>query len=683
MPLTQAKNLPHTQGDRWTMLAFRLGIVALLVIGCAGCGTEEAPAQAALKCAIPAGQKPDSAAELSCPADFAALAWRPPGASIPGARSTKTIVDTADANQLYFLNAEKFPLHYPFAVKYLSGKGKPLVKDQGSFAKEYFSPTRRFLLGAVTAYDRPGQAQPTIWTWEIAPYDTMSKDQIVQAYDAVAAKTWFGKELYLHLNTQALTTLAVQLPKRIKVITTTALFAGSTFQALNPGTAVGQLRFYKVEDLDAKKTWVTPRDVAVLDRVPNDISVVAGLVTAQLQTPLSHVNVLSQNRGTPNMALVGADTNSKLRALENRWVKLEVTGFDWKIAEVTKAEADAWWQAHKPAVVAVPKLDLSVQAPRDCTQITSADVAAFGGKASNYGQLAHIPDLPVPKAFAVPVYFYHQFALQHGIPGKVAALLADSKFTDDPLVREKKLQELADFVEQAPLDPAFEALLAAKIAQDLPNQRVRLRSSTNAEDLDGFTGAGLYTSETFDPANPSKGLTKAVRKVWASLWNLRAFEERTWRGIDHSAVAMALLVHRGFPTEDANGVALTNNLFDPLQPAFYVNVQKGDVSVVQPPADVTTDQFLHYFAYPGQPVVWLGHSSLVPEGQQVLSPAQIAELGIALDRLHQAFAPIFAKTGQFFAMDVEFKFNTDPGEPSKLWIKQARPHQGWATTGGQ
>lgn len=664
------------------MRLFSLAVLVVVALAAAACGSEEPAPKAELKCAIPAGEHPDSAAELGCPADFAALAWRPPDASIPGARSTKTILDTADADRLYFLNAEKYPLHYPFALKFLSGKGKPLVKDQGSFAKEYFSPTRRFLLGAVTAYERPNQPQPTIWTWEIAPYDTMSKDQIVQAFDAVAAKAWFGQNLYLHLNSEAHTALATQLPKRIRVISTAQLFAGSTFQALNPGTAVGQLRFYKVADLDAKKTWVTPRDVAVLDRVPNDISVVAGLVTAQLQTPLSHVNVLSQNRGTPNMALVGADSDAKLRALENRWVKLEISAFDWKIAEVTKAEADAWWQTHKPAVVAVPKLDLSVQAPRDCSEITAADVAAFGGKAANYGQLCHIAELPVPKAFAVPVYFYHQFAAQHGLPGKLAALQADPNFTDDPLVREQKLQELANFVELAPLDPAFEALLAAKIAKDLPNQRVRIRSSTNAEDLDGFTGAGLYTSETFDPADPKKSLPKAVRKVWASLWNLRAFEERTWRGIDHGAVAMALLVHRGFPTEDSNGVALTNNLFDPMQPAFYVNVQKGDVSVVRPPAGVTTDQYLHFFAYPGQPVVWLGHSSLVPAGQQVMAPGQFAELGAALDRIHQGFASIYSKSGQFYAMDVEFKFNTDPGEAPKLWIKQARPHPGWAASGG-
>lgn len=656
-----------------------LGFLSALLcaMGTLACGSSADP-PAAQKCLIAAGAEVDYAQQLGCVADFDALAWRPPDTSIPGARSSKTIVDTAqaqgsDPGALYLINASKYPIHYTFAQKFLSGKGKPLVKDAGSFAaQEYFSPTRRFLLGALTRYDGP-----KVWAWEIAPYDTMTPEQITAAWDKLVAHIPFGKELYFHPTSEALQTLSAQLPPRIRVISTDQLFKGSDFQPLNPGVAIGQLRFYKVAELDAKSRWVTPRDIAVLDAVPNDISVVAGLVTAELQTPLSHVNVLSQNRGTPNMGLKGAMQHAKLRGLENRWVRLEITAFDWKISEVTKAEADAWWQSHKPPAVKVPELDLSVAEPRDCSQVTSADVAAFGGKGANYGQLCHIKGLPVPPAIIVPVYFYHQFSQKIGLPARIQALQADQAFANDPLVREQKLAELQDFVESAPLDPAFEASLTQQIAGHFPNQRVRVRSSTNAEDLDGFTGAGLYTSKTYDPADPGKPLAKAVRQVWASLWNLRAWEERDWRGIDHQAVAMALLIHRGFPAEDANGVALTNNLFDPTQPAFYVNVQFGDTPVVRPPVEVTTDQFLYFYAYPNQPIAWMGHSSLMPAGKSVLSLAQVQELGAALNVLHEAFAPIYAKPGKFYAMDVEFKFNTDPGQGSKLWIKQARPHPGW------
>lgn len=653
--------------------AILLMMATLLAAAC-----QDEPAAAAPKCLLDPAAKPDFAQRLGCVGDFDALAWRPPDSSIPGARSSKTIVDTAEASgadpgALYLLNAAKYPIHYTFAQKFLSGKGKPLVKDAGSFAaQEYFSPTRRFLLGALTRYDGP-----KVWAWEIAPYDTMSPAQLTAAWDKLVANIPFGKELYFHPTSEALQTLSAQLPPRIRVISTAQLFAGTDFQPLNPGVAIGQLRFYSVAELDAKSRWVSPRDVAVLDAVPNDISVVAGLVTAELQTPLSHVNVLSQNRGTPNMGLLGAMQHAKLKPLENKWVRLEVTAFDWNIREVSKAEADAWWQAHKPPAVQVPKLDLSVTAPRDCTQVTAADVAAFGGKGANYGQLCHIAGLPVPPALLVPVHFYQQFSQQHGLPARIQALQADPAFANDPLVREKKLRELQEFVESAPLDPAFEATLTQLIAQRYGQQRVRVRSSTNAEDLDGFTGAGLYTSKTFDPADPAKPLARAVRQVWASLWNLRAWEERDWRGIDHQAVAMALLIHRGFPDEDANGVALTNNLFDPTQPAFYVNVQQGDTPVVRPPLEVSTDQFLYFYAYPNQPLAWLGHSSLVPAGQTVLTLAQVQELAAGLTLLHEAFAPIYAKPGKFYAMDVEFKFNSEAGEPSRLWIKQARPHPGW------
>ena len=45
------------------------------------------------------------------------------------------------------------------------------------------------------------------------------------------------------------------------------------------------------------------------DDVPNDIPLVGGLITEAFQTPLAHVNVLSQNRGTPNAGLAGARGN--------------------------------------------------------------------------------------------------------------------------------------------------------------------------------------------------------------------------------------------------------------------------------------------------------------------------------------------------------------------------------------
>ncbi|CAN0584847.1 unnamed protein product, partial [Laminaria digitata] len=188
---------------------------------------------------------------------------------------------------------------------------------------------------------------------------------------------------------------------------------------------------------------------------------------------------------------------------------------------------------------------------------------AFGGKAAHYGALSHIPEVPTPKAFAVPVYFYTQFMQDNGFTERVQGLLQDADFTGDAATRDQALQQLRDDMMATALDPEFLATVLDKLRTEYPGIRMRFRSSTNAEDLDGFTGAGLYTSKSGDPDDPERRVEDAIREVWASVWFFRAFEERSYRGIDHLSVAMALLVHRSFPDEEANGVALTNNPFDP------------------------------------------------------------------------------------------------------------------------
>jgi hypothetical protein len=117
-----------------------------------------------------------------------------------------------------------------------------------------------------------------------------------------------------------------------------------------------------------------------------------------------------------------------------------------------------------------------------------------------------------------------------------------------------------------------------------------------------------------------------------------------------------------------------------MEPAFYVNVQVGEESVVQPDAGVCSDVYLHYYDMPGQPVVYLGHSSLVDEGETVLSNTQIYALGTALSAIHEQFREVYGDA-DFYGMDVEFKFdddwNEDPEDEPSLWIKQARPYPGW------
>ena len=681
----------------WSMSAWRLapwGFVALvgMVSGCLEDKkpkppTPEDPPE---KCTLAAEDTdPDFTAAIGCRADYLAVASPPLIATIPGALSAKTVVDRIDGDALYFQNSRRFPIHWNFASAHLSGNGLPIVPPLGQFNQtEYYAPDRRFVLGALNYYEGPA-----VWAYEIAPYDTADAEMITLAFRLIQDHFWFGNHLMFHPTSDNVAREAANLPDDVPIVTTDELFAGIDYQPLNLATAMGQLRFFSNQDLETR--YLSFRDIAVLEAVPNDLAVCSGTITQEFQTPLSHINVLAQNRRTPNMGLRGAFTNSELRALEGHWVELTVGALNYSVREVTREEADLWWDDHRPPAVQVPTVDLSVTELTDIEEVLPVDtlglgaalakaIPAFGGKASHFAAFPYIETfaIPYPKAFVIPIYFYRQFMEQNGFDVRITAMLADSSFQNDPAVRESQLQQLRDDIEAAPFDAALEAALLAKLNGEYPNTRMKFRSSTNAEDLGGFTGAGLYQSAAYDPNDVTRPLGRALRKVWASVWRFRAYEERDYRSISHLEVGMAVLIHRAYPTEDSNGVAITANIFDPngIEPGQYINSQKGDVSVVLPPAGVTSDQFVYHYDMPGQPSVFFAHSSLIPSGQTVLTRAQTAELGEALAAIHNYFRPVYGTVAtEFYAMDIEFKFDTDPNAPengSQLVIKQARPYPG-------
>lgn len=630
---------------------------------------------------------PEYLATIGCTSDFDWLAAAPIDADLPSARSAKVVLDTADGNKLYVQNSELYQIHYDFVSTHLSGNGLPLVPQLTDFnTTEYYTPGRRFVLGAVTYY-----ADPKVWALEVAPYDTASATMIQSLYDAVKAAAFFGPALTFHPTSEAVAAEAAKLPSTIPIETTAQLYAGTSYQPLTLGTTVGRLHFTTAANLATE--YLPYEDVVVLDEAPNDITVVRGLITQEFQTPLSHVNVLSRNRRTPNMGLRGAMDNAELRALDGQLVTLTVGASAWTVQAASQEEADAFWESHRPTPVVLPTLDLAVKDLRDIEDVTpetsgvalrdalKTAVNAFGGKAAHYSILAKTEGVPVPKAFAIPVFYYDQFMKQNGLYDRIDALLLDSTFTGDPAARDSALAEFRTAIETAPVDEAFQTMLKAKLAADYPGESMRFRTSTNSEDLEGFPCAGCYESHTGDAGDWPDTLD-AIRKSWASIWLFRTFEERSYYGVDHKSVGMALLVHHNFPAEEANGVAITNNPYDVsgLEPAFFVNVQwGGDAEVVHPPAGIFSDQLLYFFGNPNQPVTYLSHSNLVDTGTTVLSNAQLHALGLALSAIHERFSEAYGPaSGQsgWYAMDVEFKFDDDenPGQTPTLSVKQARPY---------
>lgn len=142
----------------------------------------------------------------------------------------------------------------------------------------------------------------------------------------------------------------------------------------------------------------------------------------------------------------------------------------------------------------------------------------------------------------------------------------------------------------------------AALASFDPKRKIRFRSSTNVEDSDAFTGAGLYDSASgcladdtdADSVGPSqcapaetkeKGVFRALQKVYASFYNDNAVFARLLYSVKESEAGMAVLCHYSYPDEDemANGVAV-NTREDAVSDNFQLVTQLGATSVTNPEA---------------------------------------------------------------------------------------------------
>ncbi len=420
--------------------------------------------------------------------------------------------------------------------------------------------------------------------------------------------------------------------------------------------------------------WPTFRDVAILPHLLNELPTVAGVITLEAQTPLSHVNLRAAQDEVPNAWIRNALDDPAVTDLIGKYVRYEVTAgaeADYTLTEATAAEVAAHHSARRPETVQAPSRDLTVTAYADIDDIAFGDADAYGAKAANLAELRDLTlsNVEVPDGYALPFHFYDEFMKHNGLYATVDGLLADAAFQAGIGERDAKLTRLRRSIR----DGAFPDALRGEIG-DLQDEfpdttSIRCRSSTNNEDLPAFNGAGLYDSVTH---NPDEGhLEKSIKQVFASLWNLRAFEAREFHRVDHKAAAMGMLLHPNFSGEIANGVAVSENVFLTFSgpaDAYYVNAQLGEELVTNPDGHLPEELLLSKDAEFTVSVV--SRSSLAEGGAAVLSDEHIATLHAALGTIDSRFATLHnVADGTDFAIEIEFKVTA----ANALAIKQARP----------
>ena len=558
-----------------------------------------------------------------------------------------------DRPRIYFVNTKTYDTHNDF----LRAVGLQRSEDMLTGGLDYHSD--------LVAPD----GSRGLYSYRLFPFSTYHHFSLVaRAYTVLAASMpLLSDNLAFNARNAILSSLLSDLPSysdsRVNLVFDIDIYGDTGFLALNPGEGYGLLRSMASGDR------ANPRDVVIYEALPNDLPRVAGIISTAPQTPLSHVNLRAVQDSVPNAYIRDALDDAAIDALIGSYVRYLVTDDGWTLNAATRAEVDKHYAASRPAGTQTPQRDLSVTTITPLSEIDFDDWQAFGVKAANVAVLRTLgfPAGTVPDGFAIPFYFYDEFMKDNGFYTRIQTLLADSDFQSDFDTQEKELKKLRKDIEDADT-PEWIIAAVETMNEGFPEGiNRRYRSSTNNEDLPGFSGAGLYSSKSQKPSEDEDDLAKSLKEVYASLWNFRAFVERDFHRIDHKAAAMGILVHPSYQDELVNGVAVS---FDPAygtDGSYYVNSQVGEDLVTNPEAHSVPEEVL---LRPDDTYTVVATSNQVASGQLLMTDAQLRQLRDHLFVIHYHFENLYQPAAdEPFAMEIEFKITSE----NILAIKQARP----------
>lgn len=512
----------------------------------------------------------------------------------------------------------------------------------------YFVQDKRYVAGSVHTYFLDGGTDP-VYGIQFYPQDVAREETVLEAVRTVAEAIAIPGVRIAFVSSgtqQTVDTVADELDALgVEVIPLDRILGSIVYLPLNVGDAWGHLRIFP-PDLDELR----PTDIPIFDELPLDLSVVAGTMTRAVQDTNSHVNLKSKERGTPNAVLRDAGPDHpRLALFADQPVHLVVGRDDFSIESSTEDEVAQKLaeKLNKPLVHLEWDAETTIRSYAEMAAGTPRQALAFnaryGGKAANLGFLTHRdvlgtvddPGSPsadrgydlVPAGFGVPLQAYADFVAHppnSDILALIERLVADVQggqlSPKDLALRSEEMQHA--FMAGSFPPGALEAI-RAKLDEVLPGvEKIKVRSSANAEDIPNFDGAGLHDSfaadtdkrdrpigscliETDDEGGEVKRKVKpksvgcAVKGVYASLWNKRAIEERFFARIDQTDIAMGLAIVPAYDLESeivANTVVVTRVLNTDDVFGYSLSVQQGNNLVTNPDAgtwsEVTVASFL-------------------------------------------------------------------------------------------
>jgi phosphoenolpyruvate synthase/pyruvate phosphate dikinase len=622
------------------------------------------------------------------------------GGTLGGYSFVKVVVDRENS-VIHFLNDARHSFHAIYIGEEILGVPEERVRAEIDAYNQdfYHAPDRRFLLGILALH-------PQMLSLETVEVDTMPAELIREFHAFVARYVDPALPLVFKPANQLQERIVREIPpSELPRVFAHELFSTAPFVALNPGTATGRLRAFHSE-AEYRAATLDWSDIIVMDRVPDDVPRLSGIVNARHTTPLSHTNVLATGWQIPNAVQLGALADVERRGLDGKWVEYTVDTQALSLREVPEpaAATPPSWYAQR-VTLEEPESERSPIV--NLARLRAADRYRYGTKAANLGELHHVLahgsqrllgfyqvprpprenllpylarllDVPasgsdlaaaarrlfddhvrVPRGIALPFSLQRRFLessprIQQAIGKLKMACELDAREIEPLCV------ELQGLIRSARMPGALAGEIDSALVSQLAGVRTFVvRSSSNAEDLAGFSAAGIY--ESLNHVTTAERIFASVKEVWASLVSVRSVRLRRQAGISLDECYMGVVIQEQVAA-DFGGVLVTTN---PMNRAdfrtVYVNVSPRVSDVVDGTA--LPMQYLYSTVEGGGRTVSLGDAT---EDLDSRAHDQLQRLAIAGRLLQGHFSPDYTFDSP---VDVEWLADGD-----HLHLVQLRPY---------
>ncbi|ANH61127.1 PEP/pyruvate-binding domain-containing protein [Dokdonia donghaensis] len=469
----------------------------------------------------------------------------------------------------------------------------------------------------------------------------------------------------------------------------------SSVRGLNPGYAYGEL---VVIEGSPEGIEVDTEKIYVFEKPPSDLKPVAGIMTVSEGNLVSHVQLLARNLGIPNAAL----SQENLQDLSKYSGKKVFYAVSNKGSVIIKGEDDITDEERElfskkqrsTSQVTVPVEKIALD-KKDIINMRDLDASAsgklVGPKAANLGQLKKMFPEQVVEGLVIPfgIFKDHMDQKMTNYEGSYWEFLnnafakaeqmksngASSKEIETFQLQE--LKRLREAINMMTLKPSFVNSLRADFQKvfksPMGKTPVFLRSDTNMEDLEEFTGAGLNLT-LFNILDEDK-ILKGIKDVWASPYTERSFKWRQQYLSNPENVFPSILI---IPSVDVeySGVMITKGINQGTDKDLTIAFSRGAGGAVDGQAAETrlvtaTDTRLLSPArqadYIRLPATGGVKKNIATFDEEILNEKNIKDIR-AIAQSIRTRLPEMTGSDYDGAYDVELGFEND-----KLWLFQIRP----------